>query len=314
MVELGPDVTWSTLIAIYLYLGGMAGGMWMLGFAADYVDKKGEKYYPVAKTAMYLAPFTLLIGILLLVLDLRRPGVGALGLLHILNVLRNPQSSIMTIGSLIITLAFLWGIIVAIMYYANASRIWRLVFGFIAAILGFGTAAYTGLLLALARHATMWNNGWISWLFVTSGASSGIAATIIATRILGSFTPDYILPEFKKIKEKWLDIAEKLHHYDILVLWMEIAMLIGMLIEVYIKCGALPIKWLVSSTSAAIAFWSYLVLGWATPIAMYYTMPRKNKVNIYLGAILIAVFALALRYAILLAPQLGWKNAGFPFH
>jgi len=47
---------------------------------------------------------------------------------------------------------------------------------------------------------------------------------------------------------------------------------------------------------------------------MYYTMPRKSKVNIYLRAILIVFFALAPRYAILLAPQLGWKNAGFPFH
>ncbi len=91
-------------------------------------------------------------------------------------------------------------------------------------------------------------------------------------------------------------------------------MLIGMLIDVYIRYGSTPIDWLVKSTSAAIAFWSYLIIGWATPIAMYYTMQRKNKANIYLGAILIAVFALALRYAILLAPHLGWKNAGFPFH
>ncbi|BEP16715.1 polysulfide reductase NrfD [Pyrofollis japonicus] len=313
-MEIGPDVTWSTLIALYLYLGGMAGGMWMLGFAADYADKKGEKYYVVAKTASYLAPITLAAGVLLLVLDLHRAAVGTEGLLHILNVFNNTSSSVMTIGSIIISVAIIWGLIVAIMYYANASRPWRLVFSFIAAILGFATAAYTGLLLSMARHAALWNTGWLSWLFVTSGASSGIAATIIMTRILGSFTPDYLLPEFRKVKDKWLDIAEKLHKYDVVVLWMEIAMLIGMLIDIYARFGSTPVSWLIKSTSAAVAFWSYLVLGWATPIAMYYTMPKKNKVNIYLGAILIACFALALRYAILLAPQLAWKNAGFPFH
>lgn len=308
------ELVWGWLIAGYLYLGGMAGGMYMLGFAADYVDRRGEKYYPVAKTAYYLGPPLLALGILLLVLDLKRPAYGVNGLLHILNVFNNFSTSVMTWGSLIIAAAVVWGFITAILYYANASRTWRLVFSLIAAVLGFATAAYTGLLLAMSRHIVLWNNGWLPWLFVTSGVSSGIAFTLVMTRVLGSLTPDYILPEFKRIKGKWMEIAEKLHTYDIAVLWMELAMLIGFLLAVYLRYGATPVAWLVKDTSAAAGFWAYLVLGWAAPVAMYYTMPRRSRVNIYLGAILVFAFALALRYAILLAPQQAFANAGFPYH
>jgi len=312
-MELGPDVVWGSLIALYLYLGGMAGGMWILGFAADYVDKRGGRYYVIAKTSAYLAPLILTVGVLMLVLDLQRAAIGASGLLHILNVFNHP-SSIMTIGSIIIALAIIWGFITAIIYYANASRTWRLIFSFIAALLGFATATYTGLLLAVARHAVLWCNGWLAWLFVASGVSSGIAATILGARILGSLAPEYILPEFRKVKDEWLDIAEKMHSYDIRVLWIELVVLVAMLVEVYARFGSAPVGWLVKTTSAAIAFWSYLIVGWIVPIVMHYTMPKRSKISIYLGAVLIAIFALALRYAILLAPQLGWKAAGFPFH
>ncbi len=310
-----PEVTWGILIALYLYLGGMAGGMWMFAFAADYVDKKSEKYYPAAKTAAYLAPLILIVGIAALVLDLSRPSVPPKGLLHILNVFNNP-TSIMTIGSVIISAAAIIGLITAVMYFANASRIWRLVFSFISAILGFGTAAYTGILLSFARDVPLWDSGWLSWLFVTSGVSSGIAATIIATRILGSFTPDYILPEFKAIRDKWIEIAETLHRYDIYVMWMELAMLIGWIVTIYARYGSLPLSWLTTGIAGA-AFWAYIVLGWIVPVAMYYTLKGTKtilKVNIYLGAILIAVFAFALRFAVLYAPQLAELAAGLPLH
>jgi protein NrfD len=313
-VSIGPDVAWGVLVALYIYLGGMAGGMWMMGFVADYYSGRRSELYPVAKTAAYLAPLVLGAGLLLLVLDLGRPGLSPMGLTHIVRVFDNPGSSPMTIGSMIIAAAEVLGIVLAVMYYANASRVWRLVFSGIAAALGFGTATYTGLLLAMARHMALWSNGWLAWLFAASGLSSGIAAVIIGTRILGSFTPDYVLPEFKKVREKWLEVAAALHRYDIAVLWVEMAFLIAMLIQVYVSYGALPVKWLVSTTSAAAAFWLYVVLGWAVPIALYYAAPRHSRANIYIGAVLIAVFALALRMAIVFAPQLAFVHAGFPLH
>lgn len=60
--------------------------------------------------------------------------------------------------------------------------------------------------------------------------------------------------------------------------------------------------------------WLYFIGGWLAPIIMYYTLPKKSRVSIYIGAILIAVLALALRCAILGAPQMAFKNAGFPYH
>ncbi len=309
MTVAGPELVWGLLIAVYLYLGGMSGGMWMAAFAAEYSGR--DEYLPFTKTAVYLAPVLLAVGTLLLVLDLARPSREPLGLLHIMNVFNNP-TSIMTLGSIIISSAIIWGLVTAVIYFANASRRVRLFFSFIAALLGFATAAYTGLLLALARDVPLWASGWLSWLFVTSGVSSGIAAAIVATRVLGELAPSYILPEFKKYRDKWAEVAEKAHSYDIKVMWMELAALVAWLLTVYIRYGPAPVTWLFTGIAGA-AFAAYLVLGWALPVALYYLYPRKESwVNIYLGALLIAVLALALRYAVLTAPQLAELAAGLP--
>ena len=87
------ELTWGTILAAYLFLGGLAGGAYIVGALADLFKK--DKYKVLSKSGVLASLFCIIFGLVLLVLDLKRFEVAPL---VILNAYRRLPASIMTVG------------------------------------------------------------------------------------------------------------------------------------------------------------------------------------------------------------------------
>ena len=192
---------WGWLIAIYLFLGGMGAGSFLV---ASVFELSGLRYkYEFCPTCMAGAGVSgplLLIGTLLLIFDL---GAG----------LREPWriplmfinfSSVMTWGIWVLTLflpiCFLYfalelmhvqpGILAWVRKMQNKlprrlqlvpetlpyRRIKRIVCS-VGIVLALGTALYTGILLAVVEAIPFWNSAVLPVLFLVSAISTGMGLT-----------------------------------------------------------------------------------------------------------------------------------------
>src|SRR5512142_2570519 len=139
---MGLGTVWGPLIAWYLFLAGMGAGAYMVAWGASVL---GSKYNALVKPGVLLAAPLVAIGSGLLLLDLGNPLRFYLGFLR-------PQSSMISVGILIITVFIVLGLVhlaalvlPQVKLSAKALR-WL---GGINAVFAVGTALYTGLLLGV---------------------------------------------------------------------------------------------------------------------------------------------------------------------
>jgi polysulfide reductase chain C len=74
------NLTWGILLAAYLFVGGMAGGAFIIGALADIFGK--GKYKVLSKSGVYVSLISIIIGLVLLILDLGRFEVDPLSPLN----------------------------------------------------------------------------------------------------------------------------------------------------------------------------------------------------------------------------------------
>jgi len=186
---------WGWLVAIYLFLGGMGAGSFIV---AALVELSGErykhKYCPTTMVGAGVSGPLILLGTVLLIFDL---GAGLREPWRILNMFTNPQS-VMTWGiwilSLFIPIAFLYGILEIMHVYpgilAGARKrlhflpetlpyrnIKRIVCS-VGIALALGTAIYTGVLLSVVRAVPLWASAILPALFLVSAISTGMGLCI----------------------------------------------------------------------------------------------------------------------------------------
>lgn len=195
-----PRVFWGMSIGLYLFLGGLAGGSYVAGAAADLLTKRHEDrrdaYLLAARWSMVIAVVSISIGGLLLLAHLGQPE----------NVIKfwlftNFQSW-MTIGVWVIVVFTLLAALQALwLGFGRADGFWfdcwpldrlaamtrpperirRGVTGF-GALVGVLLVVYTALLLSVTGEIVpLWDPTILPLLFLTSGLSMGIAATFGVT-------------------------------------------------------------------------------------------------------------------------------------
>jgi polysulfide reductase chain C len=186
---------WGWLVAIYLFLGGMGAGAFII---AAVIELTGERYkYEYCPTTLVGAGVSgplILIGTVLLIFDL---GAGLREPWRILNMFTN-WSSVMTWGiwilSFFIPIAFVYGILEVMQLYPRILAWFRKWLRFlpetlpyrgikrivcsIGIFLALGTALYTGVLLSVVEAVPLWATPILPALFLVSAVSTGMSLSL----------------------------------------------------------------------------------------------------------------------------------------
>lgn len=310
----GPDsatIIWHWPIALYLFLAGLSSGAMMTALSVEWMNKnKKAPWDAFVRAGVLLAPFSIIIGLIILIFDLTKPlnfyqllitynlkSVMSLGVLLLL--FYTPLSLAYAIIRFRSTLehSFLGGIVRifgALLDFLERNSLWfgRLVF----AIAG-GVGVYTGFLLSAIQTFPLYNSPILPILFLASGLSSGIAACICFGLIF-----------FEKEVSK--DTTKYLLTMDLRVIPIESLLLFALFVGLYFQGGEKAVAAITSLTSGTWAgiFW-ICVVGFSvvvpSVIALTALKNHAYKVNfILLNSLSIMIGVFALRMYILYAGQI----------
>ena len=255
---------WGWLVAIYLFLGGMGAGAFLIAALVELTGKRYEhEYSPTALVGAGISGPLILIGTVLLIFDL---GAGLREPWRILHMFTN-LNSIMTWGiwilSLFLPIAFLYGILEVMHVHPQVlawarrrlrflpetlpyRRIKRVVCS-VGMVLAVGTALYTGVLLSVVEAIPLWATPIVPALFLVSAVSTGMGLCIDLAATL--VVPD-VQQRFKNLP---------LVH--ILLVALEVALLGLLLVTALNKGGeAAESARLILTGPGSVAFW-VLVVG-----------------------------------------------------
>ena len=293
------EVAWGGMIAIYLFLAGIAAGAFLTASLTDLFSKK--QYPKVIQSGAYIALVTIIIGLGLLVVDLGRP-------LSFWKLLLNVNlGSVMSIGVFIVSgftgLSFVYGCLVwltaaeqkkiqitssnsevAATSVTQGIQAFRKPVAALGVLFSVATATYTGFLLSAVTTNNFWHTPFLGIeaipflpiLFLVSAASTGLAATLIGVLHCGDLTA------YKKV--------------DIVLIILEI---------ILISILYLSVKPIFFTGSMATLFWFGVVgLGLIIPLilSIYGVTKHKNLVVPVCG--LVVIGGLCLRYFIVYTGQL----------
>jgi formate-dependent nitrite reductase membrane component NrfD len=174
---------WPVLIDVYFFLGGLAGGAFVIATIANLLDAR--RFREVSRVGYYLALAALIPCPLILIVDLGVP-------MRFLNMLRafNPLSP-MSMGAWALlgfgVCAFAAALMTLLEDLGRARNLSgpKIVAGGIGGFFGFFLAAYPGVLLG-ASTRPLWTDGHaLGALFLAVGASTGAAAMVLILMLLG---------------------------------------------------------------------------------------------------------------------------------
>ena len=180
---------WEWPIAVYLYLAGMGAGAFAVGLLTDWTVHPDIP----SKAALLWGPILVALGAPFLILDLGKK-------FRFLNARRNPRSSWVARGFLILSTLIVTGLIVFVAsllpsvlplvgievpaWVSNPPPVFGVI-EWIALVFAFGTAAYTGVLLKAVKHVKLWDTWFLPLLFLVSAFSTGSMALMVTTLGVG---------------------------------------------------------------------------------------------------------------------------------
>jgi formate-dependent nitrite reductase membrane component NrfD len=191
---------WPLLIDLYFFLGGLAGGAFVIATIANLLD--GRRYRDIVRMGYYIAFLAIIPGPILLIVDLGLPtrflhmmmvskpsleiGMNAItvGPFHL-----KPFSP-MSAGAWALLGFSVCAFLVALDVFledrgGRSMSLLRLVAGVIGGFFGFFLAAYPGVLLGATARPLFISAHWLGALFLVVGASSGGAAIALILSLLG---------------------------------------------------------------------------------------------------------------------------------
>lgn len=306
-------ISWPWPIAIYLFLAGLSAGSIMVALLVKWNRHEGENssiWDAMVKSGALLAPSTIIIGLLLLIVDLGKP-LSFYWLLISYNF-----TSVMTLGVLALfvytpfvlifmVLIFedtirkvkLFSILVPVIefiksFHSYAKFIEYTLFG-IALIVG----AYTGFLLSAVSSFPMWNTPVLPLLFLTSGISAGVAANILFGMI-------FFKSSINKESIKYLLVM------DLRVIMTELPLIIVLFVGMMYSGGDALIAAKAALTTGiwAKVFWIGVIgIGLGIPLVIAFTALKNHAYRvsyIMINSFVVLCGVIMLRFYIVYAGQL----------
>jgi formate-dependent nitrite reductase membrane component NrfD len=288
------EFTWGVILAGYLFLGGLSGGAYIVGAVADLIKK--DEYTALSKSGILASLISIVLGLVLLVFDLKRFEVAPLVILKA--YLRFPES-IMTVGTWIISAFTIVSLVTVLLWYLHGSVLIRKVVEVVGIILGLATAAYTGILLSFARGVPFWDSGFLPWLFVLSGLLTGLAIAILLIPIGAELMPR-IFSDFKTMWSTTTHYAGLIEYTDryaqVIIVLETVVMLLY-----FVTTPSTNIVW--GGSAISIYFYAYIVLALLLPLGIALYNLRLVEENKYRTLIYLTLVATIL-YIVLIGGQL----------
>jgi len=296
------ELSWGILLVAYLFVGGMAGGSYIVAALADLLGK--GKYRVLSKSGVYVSLLSIIAGLALLILDLGRFEVDPL---TPLNAYVNFPTSIMSVGTWIVTAFTIVSLLTSILWFFQGSDIIRKLLEVAGIVLGGSTAAYTGLLLAFSRGRLFWNTPYLPWLFIISGSLTGLAVSLFVIPIVAKLMPRFF-EDFRDLFENKRDYAALIgdgQKYIMALITIELG-----LVVIELGAGGAYTEFQLAGLSTV--FMVYLIVGLIIPLVIGYYAVRsssiKNERSVILFSlgsfILILAGGFLLRYIILYTGQI----------
>lgn len=279
-------MVWDAIIAIYLFLAGLGAGAFALGALTNWAKTPAPT---MKKIAFIVAPVAVAVGTLMLVVDAH---AGLMNPLRFFGLVAN-LGSVMAWGVIILSAFLVVSIVDLIVLLAKKSTPKAL--DIVGAVLAVCVAAYTGVLLGDAGVAfPLWNMAVLPILFIVSAASTGIAVTLLITRLVAA-DEAAALP--------WLGKA------GLVLPVLELALVIALLAVAGMAggsagaAGAASVANLVNGPYA-VAFWlGFIVIGLAVPFVLEFMSHRgsQSKALPMAGEACVLVGGFMLRYLVIMA-------------
>jgi len=283
---------WGWLIALYFFVGGLAGGSYFVSALIDLFGRREDR--PLAHLGYYIAfPCVALSGLLLTV-DLGKP----LRFWHMLiesNTYRPMLKywSPMSIGSWALMTFGVFAFLAFLAALAEDGRLpWPalrklrvpaapgLVITVLGGLAGFYVAGYTGVLLAVTNRPIWSDTPLLGMLFIVSAASTS-AALIILLALRTGGTPRAV---------------GDLHRMDNWVLVLEVLALIAVIVSL----GPVSKAWLNAwGVLLLIAF----VVGMIAPLVLSWRAGVRGGANVATSAVLVLIGGLLLRLVIVFSSE-----------
>jgi formate-dependent nitrite reductase membrane component NrfD len=301
-----PD--WPVLIDIYFFLGGIAGGAFVIATVANLVDR--ERYRDIVRIGYYIAFLVVIPAPILLTVDLGLPT-------RFLHMLMVPKPSL-AIGMEAITFgpfhfkpfspmnAGAWALLgfslLAFLAALDAFRehrggrsmgTFRVVVGVIGGFFGFFLAGYPGVLLGATAQPLFVGAHWLGALFLAVGASTGGAAIALVLSALGGLRGDALA------RLMWFTAFALIVQFGALALFMLTVSMAG---SAAITRSLTPVV----AGRYAVPFWlGAVVIGIVVPLALQFAgvIRKTASVMVALASALILVGGFVVKYVIVAAGQ-----------
>lgn len=279
-------MVWDAIIAIYLFLAGLGAGAFALGALTNWAKTPAPT---MKKVAFIVAPVAVAVGTLMLVVDAH---AGLMNPLRFFGLVAN-LGSVMAWGVIILSAFLVVSIVDLIVLLVKKSS--PKVLDIVGAVLAVCVAAYTGVLLGDAGVAfPLWNMAVLPILFIVSAASTGIAVTLLITRLVAA-DEAAALP--------WLGKA------GLVLPVLELALVIILLAVTGTAGGSAAAAAAASvgnlvSGPYAVAFWlGFVVIGLAVPFVLELMSRRgsQSKALPMAGEACVLVGGFMLRYLVIMA-------------
>ena len=292
---------WSWLIAVYLFLGGIAGGAYVIAVINSFL---GDGLVLSTTIGLWIAFPALAIGTLFLMVDLGSPR-------HAVLAAMKPGTSWISRGTIVISVFMAISFIHLVLHQftsfgdtAGDQTIMNIlsVLGILFAV---GTMAYTGILLGASKGIPFWRSGAVPVVFVISALVTGHFAVMLGVVLFG----------------EGIQVIEPLR-----VMALEAAILVAVevLAILFFLQGALgqpdPRESAMRILRQRMFVFGYVILGLAVPLILmvvaYSSTGDAGSVLAIaaVGAALGLIGGLILRQAVLICGALPTLNiAGFEF-
>jgi formate-dependent nitrite reductase membrane component NrfD len=281
---------WPVLIDVYFFLGGLAGGAFVIATIATLLDAR--RFRDVSRVGYYLALAALIPCPIILIVDLGVP-------VRFMNMMRtfNPASP-MSMGAWALlgfsACAFLAALLTLLEDTGRASNLAlpKTVVGVIGGFFGFFLAAYPGVLLS-ATAQPLWAGGHaLGALFLAVGASTGAAAIALLLML---------------VSRPATDSVRTLRTMLVLALLLQLVLVVVFVVSVQGSGSAASTRALATLTSGSfgLTFWlGAIVVGSVLPLVLgLVDLKRRSPGLTALASVLVLIGGFLVKFVIVAAGQ-----------